>query len=102
MNKEEISKKRKEAYEKAKRKRDADPRYQEMKEKFKQKRRDEYRAAKEKQKNKKLEEKRAKIREKDAVLLEIITNASVIEKNILHNNENSEGKVIYGNFEQNR
>jgi hypothetical protein len=70
--KENLRQKRKEAYQKAKAKRDADPRYQALKEKAKAERREKYRAFKEWQKQAKLLAKQKKIAEKDAVLMGMV------------------------------
>jgi hypothetical protein len=53
-SKEELRQKRKEAYQKGKAKRDADPLYQALKEKVKQDRKDKYRAFQDQQKQAKL------------------------------------------------
>ncbi len=79
QNKEQPRQKRKEAYQKAKAKRDADPRCQAMKEKVNQERRAKYRAMKDQQKREKLEEKQKKRAEKDAALMALIMPASRLE-----------------------
>lgn len=75
-SKEELRQKRKEAYQKAKAKRDADPRYQALKEKVKQDRKDKYRAFQDQQKQAKLEAKQRKRAEKDAALMALMMPAS--------------------------
>lgn len=80
LDKEQIRQKRKEAYKKAKAQRDADPKYQAMKEEAKQARRAKYRAIKDQEKIKKLEEKKKKIAEKDAALRAFLMPASELEK----------------------
>lgn len=79
MTKEELRQKRKEAYQKAKAKRDADPRYQLLKEKVKQEQKAKYRAFKDQQKKEKLEAKQKRIAEKDAVLMALVMPASELE-----------------------
>jgi hypothetical protein len=68
LSKEETRQKRKEAYQKAKAKRDADPCYQALKEKIKQDRKDKYRAHRNKIKKAKEEEKQIKRAAKDEAL----------------------------------
>lgn len=77
--KDELRQKRKEAYQKAKAKRDADPRYQLMKEKVKEQRKAKYRAFKDQQKKEKLEAKQKRIAEKDAALMALVMPASKLE-----------------------
>ena len=79
-SKEELRQRRKEAYQKAKAKRDADPRYQAMKEKAKLDRRAAYQKFKEQQKSAKLEEKQKRIAEKDAALMALVIPASKLKK----------------------
>lgn len=79
QNKEQLSQKRKEAYRKAKAKRDADPRYQAMKEKANQERRAKYRAMRDQQKREKLEAKQKARAEKDALLMALMMPASKLE-----------------------
>lgn len=76
MDKEELRKRRKEAYQNAKAKRDADPRYQAIKEKANAERKAKYREIKEQQKKAKREAKEKRIAEKDAVLMALIMKAS--------------------------
>lgn len=78
-SKDELSQKRKEAYQKAKAKRDTDPRYQALKEKLKQDRKATYRAFKDKQKKAKLEAKQKRIAEKDKALMALLMPASNLE-----------------------
>ena len=80
MDKEQLRKWRQEAYQKAKARREADPRYQELKERAKEQRRAQYRAYKDAKMQKKLEAKRKKIAEKDAALMLLIKRASELEK----------------------
>lgn len=80
ISKEELRQKRKEAYQKAKEKRDADPHYQALREKAKTARREAYRAFKEQQKNIKLEEKRKRVAEKDLALMALLFKASDLEQ----------------------
>jgi hypothetical protein len=80
LSKEEIRQKRKDAYQKAKAKRDADPRYQALKEKVKQDRKAKYRAFQDQQKRAKLEAKQKKRAEKDAALMALFIPASELEK----------------------
>lgn len=79
-NKEELREKQREAYRQAKAKRDADPRYQAMKEKAKLERRAKYRAIKDEQKRAKLEVQQKKRAEKDAALMALMMPASNLEK----------------------
>jgi hypothetical protein len=79
MTKEEIRQKRKEAYQQAKAKRDADPRYQALKEKVKEERKAKYRVFKDQQKKEKLAAKQKRIAEKDAALMALIMPASSLE-----------------------
>lgn len=79
MDKEQLRQKRKEAYQQAKAKRDADPRYQALKEKIKQERRAKYQAMREKNKNEKRKAKLKKRAEKDAALLALLMPASELE-----------------------
>lgn len=76
MTKEEQQKKRKEAYKRAKAKRDADPRYQALKEKIKQERKAKYQTIKEQMKQEKLLAKQKRIAEKDAALMTFVMPAS--------------------------
>lgn len=82
LSKEEIRQKRKEAYQKAKAKRDADPCYQALKEKVKQDRKAKYRAFQDRQKRAKLEAKQKKRAEKDAALMALFIPASELEKSL--------------------
>jgi redox-sensitive bicupin YhaK (pirin superfamily) len=77
--KEELRQKRKEAYQRAKAKRDADPRYQALKEKIKQDRKNKYRVFKGQQKQAKLEAELKKRAEKDAALMSLLMPASELE-----------------------
>lgn len=79
MDKDELRQRRKEAYQQAKAKRDADPRYQALKEKANADRRAQYRTFKEQQKKAKREEKEKRIAEKDAVLMALVMKASDLE-----------------------
>jgi type III secretory pathway component EscR len=81
MTKEELRQKRKEAYQQAKAKRDADPRYQQLLEKVKEKRKAKYRAFKDQQKKEKIEAKQKRIAEKDAALMALVKPASELECN---------------------
>ena len=81
-NKEEIRQKRKDAYQKAKAKRDADPRYQALKEKVKQDRKDKHRAFKDQQKKERLDAKQKRVAEKDAALMALMMPASLLEQQI--------------------
>ena len=80
FDKEELRQKRKETYQKAKAKRDADPRYQALKEKANLDRKDKYRAFQDQQKKAKLEAKQKKRAEKDAVLMALLKPASELEE----------------------
>ena len=80
LAKEEIRQKRKEAYQKAKAKRDADPRYQALKEKVKQDRKDKYLAHRNKIKKAKEEEKQCRRAAKDEALKAFFVTASELEK----------------------
>jgi hypothetical protein len=71
-SKEELRQKRKEAYQRAKTKRDADPRYQALKEKAKAERRAKYRAFKDAQKQARLLAKQERIAEKDKALMGMV------------------------------
>lgn len=82
FDKEQIRQKRKEAYQKAKAERDADPSYQALKEEAKQARKAKYRALKNQEKMKKLEEKKQRIAKKDAALMEFFISASELEKKL--------------------
>ncbi len=81
MNTKEASrlKKKKRAYQKAKAKRDTDPRFIALKEKLKEDRRAKYRAFKDSQKKAKLEAKKKRIAEKDAALMALVMKASDLE-----------------------
>lgn len=79
QNKEELKKMRKEAYQKAKAKRDADPAYQALKEKQKLEIKARYQAFKAQQKGARLLAKKQKQAEKDGVLMEMITTVSKLE-----------------------
>lgn len=81
-SKEALQKMRKEAYQKAKAKRDADPAYQALKEKQKLERKTKYQAFKAEQKEAKLAAKRKKQEEKDAALMETVTMASTLKTNL--------------------
>jgi hypothetical protein len=85
LSKEELRQKRKEAYQKAKAKRDADPRYQALKEKVKQDRKEKYREFQDQQKKEKLEVKQKKRAEKDAALMALVMPASKLESSIITN-----------------
>lgn len=80
MDKEQLRQKRKEAYQNAKAKRDADPRYQALKEKVKQERKAKYRAFQDGQKRTKLEAKQKKRAEKDAALMALMMPASELKE----------------------
>jgi hypothetical protein len=80
LSKEDLRQKRKEAYQKAKARRDADPRYQALKEKVKQERKDKYRAFQNQQKRTKLEAKQKVRAEKDAALMALVMPASKLEQ----------------------
>jgi hypothetical protein len=80
LDKQELRDKRKEAYQKAKDRRDADPRYQALKEQLKQDRKAKYRAFKGQQKKAKEEAKQKKRAEKDAALMAFFKPASELEK----------------------
>lgn len=95
ISKEEQRKRRKDAYREAKAKRDADPRYQAMKEKAKEQRRATYQALRDEQRCKKLEEKRARIAEKDAALMLLMKPATELENTCP---STSEGKIVYVDF----
>ena len=79
LSKEELRQKRKEAYQKAKAKRDADPKYQALKEQVKAKRKAKYQAFKVEQKSKKQETKDKKQAQKDAALMVLMFPASQLE-----------------------
>jgi hypothetical protein len=79
MTKEELRQKRKEAYQQAKAKRNADPRYQALKQRIKAERKAKYRALKDQQKKEKLEAKQKRIAEKDAALMALVMPASNLE-----------------------
>ncbi len=87
-NKEFLRDIKKEAYQKAKAKRDADPRYQEFKERAKEQRKVQYRAIKERQKQEKLEAKQKRIAEKDASLMAFVMPGSSLENKDKLENEN--------------
>ncbi|MCA9508572.1 MAG: hypothetical protein KC505_09140 [Myxococcales bacterium] len=80
LTKEELRQKRKEAYQKAKAKRDADPQFQALKEKMKEARKEKYRAHRDKIKKAKEEEKQKKRAEKDASLMVFFKSDSELEK----------------------
>ena len=80
MDKEELRKKRKEAYQKAKAKRDADPKYQALKERMNEARRAKYRAFQEQKKKAKEDERKRKRAEKDAALMALMKLASQLEQ----------------------
>lgn len=77
--KEELRQKRKEAYQKAKAKRDADPKYQAMKEQAKQARKDQYRAFRDRRKKAAQDEKEKIRAEQDAALMALMRPASELE-----------------------
>jgi hypothetical protein len=81
LNKEELRLRRKKAYQEAKAKRDADPKYQALKEKLKQDRKAKYRAIKDQMKKEKLEARQKRIAEKDAALMALMFPASCLKKN---------------------
>lgn len=72
MDKESLRKARKEAYQKAKAMRDADPKYQAIKEKAKADRRAQYKEFKEQQKQKKILDKQKRSAERDKELLVMV------------------------------
>lgn len=78
--KEEIRQKRKEAYQKAKVKRDADPRYQALKEKVKQDRKAKYQAFKKRKKMTNEEEKSKARAARDEALKAFFVTADELEK----------------------
>lgn len=79
MDKEQLRQKRKEAYQKAKARRDADPQYQALKEKMKQARKSRYSAFKKRQKEIKALDKQKRIEEKDNLLKQMLIPASQLE-----------------------
>lgn len=81
--KEELRQKRKEAYQMAKAKRDADPRYQALKNKISQERKAKYRAFQDQKKKAKAEAKERKQTEKDAALKSMVMPASDLEEKII-------------------
>ena len=78
--KEALRLKRKETYQKAKAKRDADPRFIALKEKLKQDRKAKYRAFKDAQKQANHETKQKKVAEKDAALMTLVMKGSGLNK----------------------
>lgn len=78
--KEELRRRRKDAYQKAKALRDSDPHYQALKEQQKQERRAAYRALKEQRDHEKLRAKRERIAEKDKALMALMITATELEK----------------------
>lgn len=80
--KEEIRQKRKEAYQKAKAKRDADPRYQALKEKIKQDRKAKYQAYRNKIRKEKEAEEQKRRASKDEALKAFFVLASELENEI--------------------
>ncbi len=78
MDKEELRQKRKDAYQKAKAKRDADPKYQALKEKVKEARKAKYRAFQDQRKTAKEEDRKKRRAEKDAALMALLKPASQI------------------------
>lgn len=92
MDKDELHQRRKEAYQQAKAKRDADPRYQALKEKANADRRKQYRAFKDQQKKVKREAREKRIAEKDAVLMELIMKASELKKPIVSESEDDNSR----------
>ncbi len=89
--KEALRLKRKGAYQKAKAKRDADPRFIALKEKLKENRKAKCRAFKDAQKKAKLEAKQKRIAEKDAALMALVMKGAELEKAASTNNP--EGKL---------
>lgn len=81
MDKEALQKKRRQAYLAAKAKRDADPRYQQLKEDAKQKRKAQYQAIRTQIKDAKRAERDKRIAEKDAALMALVFPASMLEMN---------------------
>ncbi len=79
VDKEELRQKRKDSYQKAKAKRDADPCYQALKEKAKLDRKAKYRAFQDQRKKAKTEAKQKKRAEKDADLMALMMPASKLE-----------------------
>jgi hypothetical protein len=79
MLKEDLKNKRKQAYLRAKAKRDADPAYQALKEKVKLERKAKYKAIKDQAKQAKLDAKQKIRAEKDAALMALIKPASSLE-----------------------
>jgi hypothetical protein len=79
-NKEALRQKRKEAYKRAKATRDADPRYQALKEKVNAERRAKYRAFKEQQEQAKRQAREKKIAEKDAALMALVMKGADLEQ----------------------
>ena len=80
MTKEELKKRRKEVYQKAKARRDADPEYIALKEKQKESRQAQYQAIKAKRKQAKEEEQLKARAEKDAALMALLKPASELGK----------------------
>lgn len=80
MDKDELKKRRREAYQKAKARRDADPRYQELKEKIKQQRKAHYRALKDKRKQAKEAEKQQQQAQKEETLKQFFITAKELEE----------------------
>ncbi len=76
MDKEALRQKRKEAYQKAKAKRDADPKYQTLKELMNETRRAKYSAFQNQKKKAKEDERKKKRAEKDAALMALLKPAS--------------------------
>jgi hypothetical protein len=80
INKDECKQKRKEAYQKAKAKREADPKYIEAKAKYKQLKKAKYKAIKEKIKNSKIDQKAYNQEQRDKELMALVKRASDLEK----------------------
>jgi hypothetical protein len=75
---EELRQKRKEAYQKAKAKRDEDPKYQALKEKYKRERKAQYRVVRDRERAVKQLAKQKRITEKDAALMALMMPASIL------------------------
>lgn len=80
MDKEALRQKWKEAYQKAKAKRDADPKYQALKERMNEARRAKYRNFQDQKKKAKDDERKKKRTEKDAALMALMKPASQLEQ----------------------
>jgi type II secretory pathway component HofQ len=80
MDKDELKKRRKEAYQKAKAKRDADPRYQALKEEQKRRRKQQYRDLKEREKQKKIAEKLEREKKRDDEIAEEFNLSEQLER----------------------